>query len=418
MRFDYGSVVPWVRRLDGALFLVGGPDSLTLRTPVETHGENLTTVARVHGRPRATGSRSSSRGTRRTSRRRSRDRPVPRARADASAGGPSGPRAARTRASGATDVLRSLTVLKALTYAPTGGIVAAPTTSLPEALGGVRNWDYRYCWIRDADLHALRAHALRATATRRPRGGTGSCAPSRATRRTSRSCTASRASGGSTETELPWLPGYEGSRPVRVGNAAAQQVQLDVYGEVHGRALLRARGRSRARTDTAWSLQTLLLDYLEGEWEREDEGIWEVRGPRRHFTHSKVMAWVAFDRAVKAVERFGRDGAARPVEADPRRDPRRGVRRRATTPSAARSSSRTAIEDLDASAARDPARRLPAAGRPARRRDGRGDRAGARARTGSSSATATTSTSGRWTACRPAKAPSCPAPSGSWTTSR
>jgi GH15 family glucan-1,4-alpha-glucosidase len=203
-------------------------------------------------------------------------------------------------------VRRSLVVLKALTYLPTGGMVAAPTTSLPEQIGGVRNWDYRYCWLRDAtftlyammnagyiaEAKAWRDWLLRAVAGDPEKAqilyGVGG------QRRVS-------------EFELDWLPGYAGSRPVRVGNAAHEQFQLDVYGEVMD-ALHQARVRGLDPDDHAWSLQRTLMDFLEGAWDRPDEGIWEVRGPRRHFTHSKVLAWVAFDRAVQGVERFGLRG--------------------------------------------------------------------------------------------------------------
>ena len=229
-------------------------------------------------------------------------------------------------------MLRSLIALKALTYAPTGGIVAAPTTSLPEKIGGVRNWDYRYCWLRDATLTLLaflnagyldEARAWRDWLLRAAAGDPRSC----------RSCTASPASAGSPSYELDWLPGYEGSRPVRVGNAASEQFQLDVYGEV-----LDALHQARAATTSgvrqeAWALQRQLLRFLEHAWKEPDEGIWEVRGPRRHFTHSKVMAWVAFDRGVQAVEQFGRAGPGRAVAHDPRRDPRARYASAASTPS-------------------------------------------------------------------------------------
>ena len=197
-------------------------------------------------------------------------------------------------------------VLKTLTYAPTGGIVAAPTTSLPEWIGGVRNWDYRYCWLRDATLTLLallhadhidealdwRSWLLRAVAgdpadIQIMYGVAGE-------RRL-------------TEYELPWLAGFEGSAPVRVGNAASEQLQIDVFGEVLD-ALYQARAHGLPSNPSAWRLQRTLLDYLERTWAEPDEGIWEIRGERRHFVHSKVMAWVAFDRAVRAVEVQGRDG--------------------------------------------------------------------------------------------------------------
>jgi GH15 family glucan-1,4-alpha-glucosidase len=198
-------------------------------------------------------------------------------------------------------VRMSLVVLKALTYLPTGGIVAAPTTSLPEQIGGVRNWDYRYCWLRDATftLYALmnagyteEARAWRSWLLRAVAGD-----PAKAQ--------ILYGVGGQrriAESELDWLPGYAGSAPVRIGNAAHEQFQLDVYGEVMD-ALHQARVHGLDPDDHAWSLQRNLMDFLEGAWDRPDEGIWEVRGPRRHFTHSKVLAWVAFDRAVQAFER-------------------------------------------------------------------------------------------------------------------
>jgi GH15 family glucan-1,4-alpha-glucosidase len=197
-------------------------------------------------------------------------------------------------------------VLKALTYQPTGGIVAAATTSLPEKIGGVRNWDYRYCWLRDAtfaldvllesgfedEARAWRAWLLRAVAgdpddLQIMYGPAGE--------------------RQLPERELPWLQGYEGSRPVRVGNGASDQFQLDVYGEVMD-VLHQARRRHIEPDDQSWALQRVLLADLEQRWHEPDEGIWEVRGPRRQFTHSKVLAWVAFDRGVKAVEEYGRAG--------------------------------------------------------------------------------------------------------------
>jgi GH15 family glucan-1,4-alpha-glucosidase len=203
------------------------------------------------------------------------------------------------------DVLTSLVTLKALTFAPSGGIVAAPTTSLPEELGGVRNWDYRFCWIRDAaftlmallqggylrEAEAWRDWLLRAVAAQ-PEA-----------MQIMYGCAGERRLP---EHTLDWLPGYQGAAPVRVGNGAAGQLQLDVYGELMD-ASYQARAAGLAPDDWAWNLQKALLDHLEGKWREPDEGIWEVRGGRQHFVHSKVMAWVAFDRAVRAVERFGRD---------------------------------------------------------------------------------------------------------------
>jgi len=206
-------------------------------------------------------------------------------------------------------VIRSLIILKALTFRPTGGIVAAPTTSLPEAIGGVRNWDYRYCWLRDAtftldalllagcleEAKAWREWLLRAVAGQPKQmqilyGLAGE-------RRIN-------------EEELPWLPGYEESSPVRTGNAAVNQFQLDVYGEVMD-ALHLARRTGIATDELAWDFQLALMDFLESNWQEPDEGLWEIRGPRRHFTHSKVMAWVGVDRAVKAVDVYHLEG---PVE--------------------------------------------------------------------------------------------------------
>jgi GH15 family glucan-1,4-alpha-glucosidase len=198
--------------------------------------------------------------------------------------------------------------LKALTYGPTGGVVAAVTTSLPERLGGVRNWDYRYCWLRDATLtlnsmlslgfedeaRAWRDWLLRAVAGD-PRDMQIMYGPAGERRLT--------------ELELPWLAGYESSKPVRIGNAASEQFQLDVYGEVMD-LLYRAREEGIEPEAHVWELQRVILDYLESDWEQPDEGLWEVRGPRRHFVHSKVMAWVAFDRAVRTVERYALSGDA------------------------------------------------------------------------------------------------------------
>jgi GH15 family glucan-1,4-alpha-glucosidase len=307
IRFDYGSVVPWVRNVDGALHAVGGPDSVWLRTPVAVHGENWTSVAEFTV---AEGERVPFMLTWHAS-----HKPAPRridpiqAVDDTQAWWARWASRLTYQGDWQDAVIRSLLTLKALTYAPTGGIVAAPTTSLPEALGGVRNWDYRYCWLRDStftlsalmlaglseEAKAWREWLLRAVAGQPQQmqilyGVAGE-------RRV-------------TEQELAWLPGYHGARPVRVGNAAVGQFQLDVYGEVMDTLHL-GRRIGLESDEPAWDLQRALLEFLESNWREPDEGIWEIRGPRRHFTHSKVMAWVALDRAVKAVELAGLDG---PVE--------------------------------------------------------------------------------------------------------
>jgi GH15 family glucan-1,4-alpha-glucosidase len=304
IRFDYGSIVPWVRQMDGALHAIAGPDSVWLRTPVAVHGENLTTVAEFTV---AEGERVPFMLTWHASHQRAPRRIDPvRAVDDTQAWWGEWARGIAYEGGWQDAVIRSLLTLKALTYAPTGGIVAAPTTSLPEALGGVRNWDYRYCWLRDSTftLYALmlagladeakawREWLLRAVAGQPKQmqilyGVAGE-------RRI-------------TEQELPWLAGYQGARPVRIGNAAVEQFQLDVYGEVMD--TLHLGRRIGLESDTAgWDLQRALLEFLEDHWRDPDEGIWEIRGPRRQFTHSKVMAWVALDRAVKAVELAGLEG--------------------------------------------------------------------------------------------------------------
>lgn len=300
IRFDYGSMVPWVRRAADGIRAVAGPDSLQLHTTAGTHGENLTTVSEFTV---AAGQR------------------VPFVLTWGRSYEPE-PEAIDAEASLADTlswwdrwrsccpyegewrdlVVRSHITLKALTYRPSGGIVAAATTSLPEKIGGVRNWDYRFCWLRDATLSLLallnagfvdearawndwllRAVAGDPTRTQIMYGLAGE-------RRL-------------TEYEVPWLPGYEGSKPVRVGNAAHGQFQLDVYGEVCD-ALHHARLAGLQTDNYSWNLERALVGFVKAAWREPDEGIWEVRGPRQHFTHSKVMAWVALDRAVKSAERF------------------------------------------------------------------------------------------------------------------
>jgi GH15 family glucan-1,4-alpha-glucosidase len=304
IRFDYGSIVPWVRHIDGALHAVAGPDSVWLRTPVPVRGENWTSLADFTV---AEGERVPFMLTWHAS-----HRPAPRRIDPVQALGDTeawwGQWASRIDYGGGWQdaVIRSLLTLKALTYAPTGGIVAAPTTSLPEQLGGVRNWDYRYCWLRDATftLSALMLAGLadEATAWREWL--------LRAVAGKPRQMQILYGVGGErriTEQELDWLGGYEGSRPVRVGNAAVHQFQLDVYGEVMDTLHL-GRHIGLESDEPAWDLQQALLEFLESKWREPDEGIWEIRGPRRHFTHSKMMAWVALDRAIKAVELSGHQG--------------------------------------------------------------------------------------------------------------
>ncbi|HJU11894.1 MAG TPA: glycoside hydrolase family 15 protein, partial [Candidatus Binataceae bacterium] len=203
-------------------------------------------------------------------------------------------------------IIRSLITLKALTYSPTGGIIAAPTTSLPERIGGIRNWDYRYCWLRDATftLFALLSSGYTEEACQWRDWLLRAIAGQPHELQTMYSIMGDRRL---TEMELDWLPGYENSRPVRIGNAAHCQFQLDVYGEVFD-AFDVAERHGVAAGEDAWRVQELLMDFLESQWHQPDEGIWEVRGPRRQFTHSKVMAWVGADRAVKAVERSGMPG--------------------------------------------------------------------------------------------------------------
>jgi GH15 family glucan-1,4-alpha-glucosidase len=293
LRFGYGSIVPWITKTEGGIRATAGPDSIWLRTPVSLTSADLTHTATFevragevvpfvltyvpsHEGPPATldGSRSLE-GTRKFW-----DDWVSRC---------------TYQGTYRDAVIRSLITLKALTYRPTGGIVAAATTSLPEDIGGVRNWDYRYCWLRDATitLEAL----LR----------TGYLEEAKAWR-----FWLGRAIAGDPEDiqimygvagerrlaewEASWLPGYENSAPVRIGNAAAGQLQLDVYGEVIDALQLSCKSGLHDDWHT-WSLQRSLLGFLERHWAEPDEGLWEVRGPRRHFVHSKVMAWVAFDRA-------------------------------------------------------------------------------------------------------------------------
>jgi GH15 family glucan-1,4-alpha-glucosidase len=305
LRFDYGLTIPWVTRLpDGSLNAIAGPSRVVLRTPVEVQGKDLTTVAEfdvaagdvipfvlTHGDSH-------------------RDPPEP---VDPNAALSETEAfwrewASRNRSTGEWGdcVMRSLITLKALTFAPTGGIVAAPTTSLPEQLGGPRNWDYRFCWLRDATLTLLalmnagyydEAGAWRDWLLRAAAG-----APAQL-----QIMYGLAGERRLVEFDVPWLPGYEESMPVRIGNAAHGQLQLDVYGEVMD-ALHQARGGGLKASEADWAFQRTLLQHVEKIWHQPDEGIWEVRGGRRHFTHSKVMAWVALDRGIRAAESFGLKG--------------------------------------------------------------------------------------------------------------
>jgi GH15 family glucan-1,4-alpha-glucosidase len=308
LRFDYGSYVPWVSRLpDGRLRAIAGPDMVVLDSPVRTHGEEFMTVADFevgegdrmpfvlmhsasHLEPPQTID-------------------AEKALVETEAFWKRWAGRCQVRGEWAEAVRRSLITLKALTYAPTGGIIAAATTSLPEKLGGTRNWDYRFCWLRDATLTLLafmdagyyeEAEAWREWLVRAVAGSP-------------EQMQIMYGLGGErrlVELELDWLPGYEGSTPVRIGNAAWSQLQLDVYGEVMD-ALHQGRKGGLKPNDASWGVERALLRHLETVWDRPDEGIWEMRGPPRHFTFSKVMCWVAFDRAIKAVERFDHQG---PVE--------------------------------------------------------------------------------------------------------
>lgn len=300
IRFDYGSIVPWVRHAKQGIWAIAGPDALYLRTNVETRGENFHTVAEF------TVSAGEAMSFTLSWYPSHQPEPPEKDAAESVAETEAWWRAWSDRCTYDGDwrdvVLRSFITLKALTYAPTGGIVAAATTSLPEKLGGVRNWDYRYCWLRDATftLYALMSGGYRVEAREWREWLIRAVAGKPEEIQIMYGLAGERRL---TEQTLPWLPGYAGSVPVRIGNAASAQHQLDVYGEVMD-ALHVAREAGLEPSENAWRVQRAMMTFLETAWQRPDEGIWEVRGPRRHFTHSKVMAWVAADRAVKAIERF------------------------------------------------------------------------------------------------------------------
>jgi GH15 family glucan-1,4-alpha-glucosidase len=304
IRFDYGSIVPWVRNQDGRLLAVAGPDALALTTPVELVGADRSTVAEFvvesgdavpfvlvwhpsHESAPKTGD-------------------ALRLRKDTISWWKKWADQATCTQETRHEIMRSLITLKALTYMPTGGIVAAPTTSLPEWIGSVRNWDYRYCWLRDSvlTLGALMAGGYKEEAFAWREWLLRAAAGDPADLQIMYGVQGERRLN---EFEVDWLPGYARSTPVRVGNAAHGQFQLDVYGETLGslhlmRVMFPPDGDPT--TTESWPLETALLEYLEGAWHHPDDGIWEVRGDRQHFTHSKVMAWLAFQSAVTSAERF------------------------------------------------------------------------------------------------------------------
>ncbi|WP_107480674.1 glycoside hydrolase family 15 protein, partial [Streptomyces caniscabiei] len=300
LRFDYGSAVPWMRRSDGHRVAVAGPDSVWLRSEprVRSWSEDRATYAEFTVEP---GEKVAFVLTWHPS-----HEPRPRLVDPYEALETSlhdwRAWAARCRYDGPhrDTVVRSLITLKALTYAPTGGIVAAATTSLPEEIGGVRNWDYRHCWLRDSTLtlgallscgYQEEAEAWRDWLLRAVAGDPADLQIMYGLAGERRI----------PEYELPWLSGYEDSRPVRVGNDAVRQLQLDVYGEVMDSLFVSRRSGLPDKPDM-WRMQCALMEYLQSAWRKPDEGLWEVRGPRRHFTHSKVMCWVAADRAVRTLE--------------------------------------------------------------------------------------------------------------------
>jgi GH15 family glucan-1,4-alpha-glucosidase len=304
IRFDYGSIVPWVQRSGDTLLATAGPDTLELHTEVAVHGENMKTVAEFSV---SKGERTHFALNYRPSHEATQQAIDPEQTLTATENNwRKWSERCTFQGRWRDAVVRSLITLKALTYAPTGGIVAAPTTSLPEQQGGVRNWDYRYCWLRDSTftLNALLLAGYHDEAVAWREWLLRAAAGSPEDLQILYSVTGERRLD---EIEIGWLPGYGGAVPVRVGNAASQQFQLDVYGEVMDTLHL-ARCAGLEPEPHAWQIQLVLLKFLESHWQQPDEGIWEIRGPRRHFTHSKVMAWVAFDRAVKDMEAFGLDG--------------------------------------------------------------------------------------------------------------
>jgi GH15 family glucan-1,4-alpha-glucosidase len=307
IRFDYGRIVPWVRRVDGARLAVAGPDALCFRTPVEVRGEDMSTVSEF---TLAQGQRVPFVLTWFPSQEQQPDEvDAEDALADTEAFWLGWANACAHQGDYHEEIHQSLLVLKALTYAPTGGTVAAATTSLPEWIGGVRNWDYRFCWLRDASmtLLAMLNAGYRDEAQAWQEWLLRAVAGDPADVQIMYGIAGERRLD---ERELEWLPGFGGSGPVRVGNAASTQLQLDVYGELLD-AAYHTITHGIEPSEFGWALMRKLLAWLEDGWREKDSGIWEVRGPARHFTHSKVMSWVAFDRAVRLCDEHGHEG---PVE--------------------------------------------------------------------------------------------------------
>ena len=304
IRFEYGSVSPWVQRVDGGITATAGPNLIRLIAGPRMHGKELSTVADFEV---AEGDRIPFIMTSSSSYGPEPDRvDAEAALRDAEAWWAEWSGRCTYRGPWRETVARSLITLKALTYMPSGGIVAAPTTSLPEQIGGVRNWDYRICWVRDASFTlfslANAGYLEEAEAWRRwlHRAVAG-------TPETLQIMYSIDGSRRLPETELPWLAGYEGSKPVRIGNEAFEQFQLDVFGELAA-TMYECRKAGMEVSENGWAVGRSLFQSLEKLWREPDDGIWEVRGPRRHFTHSKMMAWVTFDRAVRNVEEFHLDG--------------------------------------------------------------------------------------------------------------
>ncbi len=304
LRFGHGRIRPWVEHEDAGTSAVAGPDRVRLSSPVPMHGQDWATVGEVTVRPGErvpfvlTWSPSNE----------PEPEPVDAEQAMTDTVDFWHEWSERCTLPGPVrkDAHRSLITLKALTYAPTGGLVAAATTSLPESIGGERNWDYRFCWLRDAGmtLQALLAAGYTEEAVAWREWLLRAVAGDPSTLQIMYGIDGRR---WLPEGELPWLSGYEGSKPVRTGNAASEQIQLDVYGETLD-ALALTRNAALSSSDDAWSLQSALMEHLEGAWQDKDNGLWEMRGPTQHFVHSKVMAWVAADRMSRAAERFDLPG--------------------------------------------------------------------------------------------------------------